>query len=629
MDPGFPEPSALQRLPGHQHQWGAGPRQEHRGCHAGHGGHRRQAAAGHRLRVDGALLPGAPGGIPGPGPLRLLGPGHLPVPCRPLRELVHPLLGPADPPHRGVRGGGRHLGPRVVQRRLFPDRPADHPWPGREERHPHRAVRAGAHRPGQRTRRSGHRGFPDAAAPHPDDLPGLHLRRAAHGHDHRRGSRGPERHRNGGGWRHADRHLHRRLLHPPVLRSDQPVVQEEGPGTCACTGCGVRGGAAMRPLKTWSILPLALAALGCVSMAPKYRVPEPPVPQAWPEGPSYKGTPGEAAPQPAADLAWQDFFVDPRLRKVLDLALANNRDLRITALNTEKARAYYRIQRAELLPRINAVAYGNKQRLPASVSGTGQSMIVEQYAANVGISAWELDFFGRIRSLKNRALEQYLATEQARNSAQISLLGEVTNVYLALAADRESLKLAQETLVNQEASYKLIHRRFEVGASSELDSYRAQVTTETARGDVARYTRTVAMDENALRLLVGSSVPAEWLPEVLGSVTVLKDLTPGLPSEVLTRRPDILQAENQLKAANANIGAARAAFFPRISLTTNLGSMDSELSGLFKSGSYAWAFSPQIVLPIFDMGARRANLKVANTDRASFLAQYEKAPPVP
>ncbi len=381
----------------------------------------------------------------------------------------------------------------------------------------------------------------------------------------------------------------------------------------------------MMPLKAWSVLPLTLAALGCVSMAPKYRVPEPPVPKAWPEGPSYKGTSAEAAPQPVADIAWQDFFVDPRLRRVLDLALRNNRDLRIAALNTEKARAYYRIQRAELLPTINAVAYGSKQRLPASVSGTGQSMVVEQYAANVGISAWELDFFGRIRSLKNRALEQYLATEQARNSAQISLLGEVANAYLALAADRESLKLAQETLVNQEASYKLVHRRFEVGASSELDSYRAQVTTETARGDVARYTRTVALDENALRLLVGSSVPPEWLPEALGSVTALQDLAPGLPSDVLTRRPDILMAENQLKAANANIGAARAAFFPRISLTTNIGTMDSELSGLFKSGSYAWAFSPQIVLPIFDMGARRANLKVANTDRDIFVAQYEKA----
>ncbi|HEY3399752.1 MAG TPA: AdeC/AdeK/OprM family multidrug efflux complex outer membrane factor [Geothrix sp.] len=381
----------------------------------------------------------------------------------------------------------------------------------------------------------------------------------------------------------------------------------------------------MMPLKALTALPLALAMAGCVSMAPKYQVPEPPVPKAWPEGPSYKAAAGQESTHPAADIAWQDFYVDARLRKVLDLALRHNRDLRIAALNTEKARAYYRIQRAELFPSVNAVAYGSKQRIPASISGTGQSIVAEQYAANLGISAWELDFFGRIRSLKNRALEQYLATEQARNSAQLSLLAEVANVYLTLAADRESLKLTQETLVSQEASYKLTRRRFEVGASSEIDAYRAQVSVETARGDVARYTRTVAMDENALRLLVGSAVPPEWLPEALGSVAPLTDITPGLPSEVLTRRPDILMAESQLKAANANIGAARAAFFPRISLTTNIGTMNSELSGLFKSGSDAWAFSPQIVLPIFDMGARRANLKVANTDRDIFLAQYEKA----
>ncbi len=383
----------------------------------------------------------------------------------------------------------------------------------------------------------------------------------------------------------------------------------------------------MRSLRAWSVLPLTFAMVGCVSMAPKYRVPEPPVPKAWPEGPSYKPAIGATGVtgQPAADLAWQDFFVDTQLRKVLDLALRNNRDLRIAALNTEKARAYYRIQRAELLPSINAVGAGTRQRLPASVSGVGRSVVVEQDTVNVGISAWELDFFGRVRSLKNRALEQYLATEQARNSAQISLLAEVANVYLALGADRESLKLAQETLANQEASYKLIHRRFEVGASSEIDAYRAQVSVETARGDVARYTRTVALDENALRLLVGSAVPAEWLPEVLGSVTALKDIAPGLPSEVLTHRPDILMAENQLKAANANIGAARAAFFPRISLTTNIGTMGSELSGLFKTGSDSWAFSPQIVLPIFNAGARRANLKAANADRDITLAQYEKA----
>jgi multidrug efflux system outer membrane protein len=380
----------------------------------------------------------------------------------------------------------------------------------------------------------------------------------------------------------------------------------------------------MTPLKAWSTLPLALALTGCVSMAPKYRTPEPPVPKAWPEGPSYRAATGPTG-QPAADTAWQEFYLDERLRKVLDLALRNNRDLRIAALNAEKARAYYRIQRADLLPKVNAFAQGTKQRLPASVSGTGQALVVEQDVVGVGISAWELDFFGRVRSLKNQALEQYLASEQARDSAQVSLLAEVANVYLALAADREALKLAQDTLVNQEAAYKLVHRRFEVGASSELDSYRAQVTVETARADAARYTRTVAMDENALRLLVGSPVPAEWLPEALGALAPLKDFAPGLPSEALTRRPDIRMAESQLKAANANIGAARAAFFPRISLTTSLGTMGSELSGLFKSGSETWAFSPQIVLPIFDTGARRANLKVANANRDIALAQYEKA----
>ncbi|WP_275976160.1 efflux transporter outer membrane subunit [Geothrix oryzisoli] len=376
--------------------------------------------------------------------------------------------------------------------------------------------------------------------------------------------------------------------------------------------------------KAWSILPLALALTGCVSMAPRYRTPEPPVPKAWPEGPSYKA-PAGASGQAAADTAWQEFYLDERLRKVLDLALRHNRDLRIAALNTEKARAYYRIQRAELLPTVNAVAYGNKQRLPASVSGTGRSIVAETDAASVGITAWELDFFGRVRSLKNRALEQYFATEQARNSAQVSLLAEVANVYLALAADREALKLAQDTLVNQEAAYKLVQRRFEVGASSEIDAFRAQVSVETARGDVARYTRTVAMDENALRLLVGSSVPADLLPEALGGIQALRDIAPGLPSEVLMRRPDILMAENQLKAANANIGAARAAFFPRISLSTSLGSMDNQLSGLFKSGSYAWAFSPQVVLPIFDAGSRWSNLKAAQADRDIYLAQYEKA----
>jgi len=381
----------------------------------------------------------------------------------------------------------------------------------------------------------------------------------------------------------------------------------------------------MMSLKAWSILPLAFSLVGCVSMAPKYRVPESPVSKAWPEGPAYKTVATEKSRPPATDVAWQDFYVDPGLRKVLDLALQNNRDLRIASLNTEKARAYYRIQRAELLPSVNVVGQGLKQRLPGSVSGTGQAIVAEQDAVTVGITAWELDFFGRIRSLKNRTLEQYLATEQARDAAQTSLLAEVANLYLTLAADREGLKLAQDTLLSQEASYKLIQHRFEVGASSEIDARRAQIGVDTAKGDLARYTRTVAMDQNALNLLVGVAVPTELLPETLGKVTALYDITPGISSDVLIQRPDIRMAENQLKAANANIGAARAAFFPRISLTTGIGTMGSELTGLFKTGSDTWSFSPQIVLPIFNGGARLANLKVANVDRDLYLAQYEKA----
>ncbi|HEX9081214.1 MAG TPA: efflux transporter outer membrane subunit, partial [Holophagaceae bacterium] len=381
----------------------------------------------------------------------------------------------------------------------------------------------------------------------------------------------------------------------------------------------------MSPLKALAPLSLLLAAAGCVSMAPRYRTPEAPLPKTWPDGPAYGTRAAKGGEPQVTRMPWRDFYVDEGLRKVLDLALQHNRDLRIAALNTEKARAYYRIQRAELLPSVNAVGQGLKERLPASVSSTGRSMVVEQDSATVGISAWELDFFGRVRSLKNRALEQYLATEQAQDSVRISLLGSVANLYLALAADREGLRLAQDTLVSQETSSRLIQQRFELGLSSEIDAQRARIGLETARGDVARYTRMVALDANALDLLVGAPVPAGLLPTTLGSVTDLKDITPGLPSEVLTHRPDILAAEHQLRAANANIGAARAAFFPRISLTGSTGSMASELSGLFKGGSDTWTFAPQIVLPIFDTGARRANLKVAHADRDIALAQYEKA----
>ena len=230
--------------------------------------------------------------------------------------------------------------------------------------------------------------------------------------------------------------------------------------------------------------------------------------------------------------------------------------------------------------------------------------------------------FGRIRSLKARALEQYLATEQARHGLQISLVAEVAGAYLNLAANRDLLRLAQETLESQESTYELIQRRFELGDSSDLDARQAQTRVDAARVDIAKYTGLTALYENALNLLAGTTLPAELLPREL---TALKDIRAGLPSEVLQRRPDILQAENQLKAANANIGAARAAFFPSIILTGSYGTMDDQLAGLFKGGSAVWAFTPQITLPIFTAGKNIANLDAAKADRDICVAQYEKA----
>jgi multidrug efflux system outer membrane protein len=323
-------------------------------------------------------------------------------------------------------------------------------------------------------------------------------------------------------------------------------------------------------------------------------------------------------------LPWREFFTDERLQKIIGIALDNNRDLRLAALNVEKARALYGIQRAELLPSVNVVGMMSKERVPADLSTTGSAMTAEQYGVNLGIISWEIDFFGRIRSLKDQALEEYLATDQARRSAQITLVSTVANAYLTLAADRENLKLVAFTLETQEASYKLIRKRYDVGLASELDLRRAQSQVDTARGDVARYTQLTAQDENALNLLVGSPILSALLPAELGSVSPPKEISPGLSSELLLRRPDILAAEHQLKAANANIGAARAAFFPRISLTTAIGTASAELSGLFKSGQGTWSFAPQIIMPIFDARTWSA-YDVTKVEREISVAQYEQA----
>jgi multidrug efflux system outer membrane protein len=358
-------------------------------------------------------------------------------------------------------------------------------------------------------------------------------------------------------------------------------------------------------------------------MAPKYTQPTAPIPEAWPQGEAYKNSTVQPDAETIPELNRREFFADESLQKIIAMALANNRDLRLAALNVERARALYGVQRAELFPAVNAVGAGGKQRSSADLIAPGASRTREQYSIDMGIASWEIDFFGRIRNLEDRALQEYLATEEARRSAQISLVFEVSRVYLTLAADRENLKLARSTLETQQAVYDLVQKRYDVGLASELDLRRAQTPVDTARGDVARYTQMVAQDQNALNLLAGSSVPEELLPPDLSSVTPPKELFPGLSSEALLRRPDIVAAEHRLKGAYAFIGAARAAFFPRISLTTSVGTASDELSGMFNSGSGTWNFAPQIVMPIFDARTWAA-LRVSKADRKIILTQDEK-----
>lgn len=364
---------------------------------------------------------------------------------------------------------------------------------------------------------------------------------------------------------------------------------------------------------------------GC-TMAPKYTRPESPVPSMWPSGKAYiyaEDADFASAPQ-VSSLAWRDFITDKRLQNIIETALKNNRDLRVAVLNVERAKAYYGIQRAELLPSVNALGSWSKQHTPPDLSSTGTALTSERYDVNMGIAAWEIDFFGRIRSLKDKALEEYLATDEARRGAQISLVSAVTQAYMVLAADREALHVAFSTLKAQETTYNLIKKRYDVGISSELDLKRAQSQVDAARGDVARYTQVVAQDENGLNLLVGSPAGQELLPDDLKSVSTLKDISPGLSSELLLQRPDVLSAEHSLKAAYANIGAARAAFFPRIALTTTVGTASAELSGLFKSDSGTWSFAPQIVMPIFDARTWSA-YRVTKVEKEISIARYEKS----
>lgn len=359
-------------------------------------------------------------------------------------------------------------------------------------------------------------------------------------------------------------------------------------------------------------------------MAPQYTRPEAPVPADWPTGSAYRDARSPDDAPAAADLRWQEFFTDPKLQQIIETALHNNRDLRLAALNVEKARALYGIQRAEMLPTVYAAGSASKHRDSADFVPSGQSRTTELYDVNLGIVSWEIDFFGRIRNLQEQALQEYMATEQARRSAQIALVSEVARVYLTIAADRGSLNLARSTLETQQGVYNLVLRQYELQVANEMDRRRAQTQVDTARGDVARFTQRAAQGHNALNLLAGSPVQEDLLPTDLASVTLLRDVFPGLPSEVLLRRPDIMAAEHQLEGAYAFMGAVRAAFFPRIGLTTVLGTASDDLSGLFAAGSGTWSFTPLITVPIFDSRTWAAH-RVSKAVQDIALAQYEKA----
>lgn len=372
--------------------------------------------------------------------------------------------------------------------------------------------------------------------------------------------------------------------------------------------------------------PIVIASLmlaGCINMQPNYERPAAPIPAQWQPSSGQAKLTGDTL---SAELGWEQFFTDNELKKLIRQALENNRDLRVASLNIEKARAQYQIQRAALFPKVNGTVSGTNQRMMLNLPTGPMTFNSHQYTANLGFSSYEMDFFGRISSLRDQAVYQYLSTEEAKRSAQISLVSEVANAYLTLAADSESLALARETLRTQQATFDLSKRQLALGSINELTLRQVETSVETARVNVAKYMTQVDQDRNALALLVGEA-PNINLEQVnnLQAVSQTASLPDGLPSTVLQNRPDVLEAERTLQANNANIGAARAAFFPTISLTASAGLASPELGSLFSGNNHVWSFAPQIVLPIFNGGLNKANLKVAEVSREISVAQYEKA----
>ena len=373
----------------------------------------------------------------------------------------------------------------------------------------------------------------------------------------------------------------------------------------------------MKLHKLLALSTLAAALAGCGTLAPNYERPGAPVPNTWPTALQTSG--GEqASVSKVNQLHWKDFITDHNLQEIVSLALENNRDLRVAALNLERAQAMYQIQSSASLPGINAGASATHQD---GVNGT-----THQYSANLGMTGYELDFFGRIQSLNDKAQQEYLASTYALKTVQASLIAQVANGYLAISTEQARLALAKRTLATHQATYELTKKSYELGASTLLAVAQNQTLVEAARADVARYTQQVALAKNALNLLVGATVPEDKLPGKGEFKAVsLSKLNAGVSSEVLLERPDVLAAESKLQAANANIGAARAALYPRITIGASLGSNSAELSTLFDAGTGVWSFMPQVSLPIFDNGKRKADVKVAQVDEQIALAQYEKA----
>jgi multidrug efflux system outer membrane protein len=375
----------------------------------------------------------------------------------------------------------------------------------------------------------------------------------------------------------------------------------------------------MNAMKRLTPLALALVLAGCVNLAPKYERPAAPVAAAFPTVAGTVSSGNAVASEAPAAIAWQQFFTDPRLQQLISLALANNRDLRVAVLNIEAARAQYQIQHANQFPAINAGISGQRQT-------TGKDQPISSiYQAGLTVSAFELDFFSRVKNLSDAALAQFLATEEARKTAQISLIAQVANTYLTYLADEELLALVQQTLKTREESLRLTNLRFENGVSSKLDLQQAVSLVETARTTLAQAQRQRAQDLNLLTLLIGQPIPDALPAGATLATTNLPDLPAGLPSDLLAVRPDIRAAEQQLVAANANIGAARANYFPRITLTGSAGTASPQLSGLFKSGTFGWTFAPQAILPLFDFGRTRAGVESARAQRDIAVAQYEKS----